>query len=93
MPSVSECAPASSLNGTNTRVRQSIRSVTRATSAANSISIRRNFAFADLEKTSRTSMRIHVESWRRAQDGNNSRKVTGATFTLWLSTKKARHDQ
>ncbi|MEM6782015.1 MAG: acyl-CoA thioesterase [Pseudomonadota bacterium] len=38
--------------------------------------------FADLVTIGRTSMRIHVEAWRRSRDGNESKKVTDAEFTF-----------
>ncbi|MDJ1006199.1 MAG: acyl-CoA thioesterase [Paracoccaceae bacterium] len=38
--------------------------------------------FAELEDVGRSSMRIHVEAWRRARDSSDSIKVTDATFTF-----------
>jgi len=38
--------------------------------------------YADLVSTGRTSMRIHIEAWRRSRDGDESEKVTDATFTF-----------
>ncbi len=38
--------------------------------------------YADLVSTGRTSMRIHVEAWRRARYIGESEKVTDATFTF-----------
>ncbi|MDO8885021.1 MAG: acyl-CoA thioesterase [Pseudotabrizicola sp.] len=38
--------------------------------------------YADLVSTGRTSMRIHVEAWRRNRYGEDSVKVTDATFTF-----------
>lgn len=38
--------------------------------------------YADLEGTGRSSMRIHVEAWRRDRYGSESIKVTDATFTF-----------
>lgn len=38
--------------------------------------------FATLVGTGRTSMRIHVEAWRRSRDGDDSQKVTEANFTF-----------
>ncbi len=38
--------------------------------------------YAHLEGTGRTSMRIHVEAWRRPRYGTESEKVTDATFTF-----------
>ncbi|WP_071796510.1 acyl-CoA thioesterase [Natronohydrobacter thiooxidans] len=36
----------------------------------------------DLISTGRSSMKIHVEAWRRSRDGDESEKVTDATFTF-----------
>lgn len=38
--------------------------------------------FADLAGIGRTSMQIHVQAWRRSRDGDESEKVTEATFTF-----------
>ncbi|MCI4665237.1 MAG: acyl-CoA thioesterase [Neomegalonema sp.] len=38
--------------------------------------------FAEIERVGRTSMRIHVEAWRRSRDGELSEKVTDARFTF-----------
>ena len=38
--------------------------------------------YADLEGTGRSSMRIHVEAWRRDRYGAESFKVTDASFTF-----------
>ena len=38
--------------------------------------------YAHLEAEGRTSMKIHVEAWRRARSGDDSLKVTEATFTF-----------
>ncbi|HBC48758.1 MAG TPA: acyl-CoA thioesterase [Gammaproteobacteria bacterium] len=38
--------------------------------------------FAELESVGRTSMRIQVEAWRRARDGDETEKVTEAVFTF-----------
>ena len=38
--------------------------------------------YADLEKVGRSSMRIHVEAWRRDRYGDESFKVTDASFTF-----------
>ena len=38
--------------------------------------------FAELESVGRTSMRIQVEAWRRARDGDETEKVTEALFTF-----------
>jgi acyl-CoA thioesterase YciA len=38
--------------------------------------------YADLVTTGRTSMRIHVEAWRRDRYAEESVKVTDATFTF-----------
>jgi acyl-CoA thioesterase YciA len=38
--------------------------------------------YADLVATGRTSMRIHVEAWRRNRYAGESAKVTDATFTF-----------
>ena len=38
--------------------------------------------FAECVATGRTSMRIHVEAWRRSRDSSESEKVTQATFTF-----------
>ncbi len=38
--------------------------------------------FTELESVGRTSMRIQVEAWRRARDGDETEKVTEALFTF-----------
>lgn len=38
--------------------------------------------FADLTRIGRTSMQIVVQAWRRSRDGDESEKVTEATFTF-----------
>jgi acyl-CoA thioesterase YciA len=38
--------------------------------------------FAELESVGRTSMKIKVEAWRRARDGDETEKVTEALFTF-----------
>ena len=38
--------------------------------------------FAELEAVGRTSMKIKVEAWRRARDGDETEKVTEALFTF-----------
>jgi len=38
--------------------------------------------FAELESVGRTSMKIQVEAWRRARDGDETEKVTEALFTF-----------
>jgi acyl-CoA thioesterase YciA len=38
--------------------------------------------FADLVREGRSSMRIHVEAWRRPRDRDDQLKVTEATFTF-----------
>jgi acyl-CoA thioesterase YciA len=38
--------------------------------------------FAELISTGRTSMQFEVTAWRRRRDGEDVRKVTGATFTF-----------
>jgi len=38
--------------------------------------------YATLESEGRTSMKIHVEAWRRARSGDETQKVTDATFTF-----------
>ena len=38
--------------------------------------------YADLVSVGRTSMRFQVEAWRRSRDGDDSVKVTEATFTF-----------
>lgn len=38
--------------------------------------------YADLEKIGRSSLRIHVEAWRRDRYGDESFKVTDASFTF-----------
>ena len=38
--------------------------------------------YAYLESVGRTSMKIHVEAWRRARDSDETEKVTEAGFTF-----------
>ncbi|MEO1676809.1 MAG: acyl-CoA thioesterase [Pseudomonadota bacterium] len=38
--------------------------------------------YADLVSVGRTSMKIHVEAWRRARAGTETSRVTEATFTF-----------
>lgn len=38
--------------------------------------------YAQLLSTGRTSMRIHVEAWRREREGDHMNKVTEAVFTF-----------
>ena len=38
--------------------------------------------YADLVSVGRTSMKFQVEAWRRSRDGDDSIKVTEATFTF-----------
>lgn len=38
--------------------------------------------YADLVSVGRSSMKIHVEAWRRPRDGMESARVTEATFTF-----------
>ncbi len=38
--------------------------------------------YAYLESEGRTSMKIHVEAWRRVRSGDETLKVTDATFTF-----------
>ncbi|MTH65494.1 acyl-CoA thioesterase [Paracoccus shanxieyensis] len=38
--------------------------------------------YADLIHVGRTSMRIHVEAWRRERDSDDTQQVTEATFTF-----------
>ena len=38
--------------------------------------------YADLESVGRTSMKIHIEAWRRARDSDETEKVTEAGFTF-----------
>jgi acyl-CoA thioesterase YciA len=38
--------------------------------------------FAELIGAGRTSMRIHVQAWRRAREGHEQMRVTEATFTF-----------
>ena len=38
--------------------------------------------FARMVQVGRTSMKIAVETWRRARDGDETHKVTEATFTF-----------
>nr|WP_108661946.1 acyl-CoA thioesterase [Acuticoccus kandeliae] len=38
--------------------------------------------FAELLSVGRTSMKIHVEAWRRSRDSEDSEQVTEATFTF-----------
>ena len=38
--------------------------------------------YARLEAVGRTSMKVHVEAWRRARNDETAHKVTSATFTF-----------
>jgi acyl-CoA thioesterase YciA len=38
--------------------------------------------YAELVSTGRTSMKFHVEAWRRSRDGDEQIKVTEAVFTF-----------
>lgn len=38
--------------------------------------------YGDLVASGRTSMKIHVEAWRRHREGEETHKVTEATFTF-----------
>ena len=38
--------------------------------------------YAKLLSVGRTSMKIHVEAWRRCRDGHETEKVTEASFTF-----------
>ncbi|WP_188411205.1 acyl-CoA thioesterase [Agaricicola taiwanensis] len=38
--------------------------------------------YGDVVSSGRTSMRIHIEAWRRAREGDDMVKVTEATFTF-----------
>ena len=38
--------------------------------------------YADLTGVGRTSMKIHVQAWRRSRDGDEQFKVTEANFTF-----------
>ncbi|SMO42880.1 acyl-CoA thioesterase [Paracoccus laeviglucosivorans] len=38
--------------------------------------------YAEIVHVGRTSMRIHVEAWRRERDRDDSQQVTEATFTF-----------
>ena len=38
--------------------------------------------YADLEEVGRSSMKIHVEAWRRSRNGDRREKVTDARFTF-----------
>ena len=38
--------------------------------------------FADIIRVGRTSLSIRIEAWRRSRDGDDSFKVTEATFTF-----------
>ncbi|MEM7524159.1 MAG: acyl-CoA thioesterase [Pseudomonadota bacterium] len=38
--------------------------------------------YADLVSQGRSSMKIHVEAWRRSREGDAREKVTDATFTF-----------
>ena len=38
--------------------------------------------YAELLSVGRTSMKIHVEAWRRCRDADETEKVTEATFTF-----------
>ncbi len=46
--------------------------------------------FAELESVGRTSMKIKVEAWRRARDGDESEKVTEAVFTFVALDQRGR---
>lgn len=46
--------------------------------------------FAELESVGRTSMKIRVEAWRRARDGDESEKVTDALFTFVALDQRGR---
>ena len=38
--------------------------------------------YAELVSVGRTSMKVEVQAWRRARDGEDAEKVTQATFTF-----------
>lgn len=46
--------------------------------------------FAELESVGRSSMKIRVEAWRRARDGDESEKVTDALFTFVALDQRGR---
>jgi len=46
--------------------------------------------FAELESVGRTSMKIRVEAWRRARDGDKKEKVTEALFTFVALDQRGR---
>ena len=46
--------------------------------------------FAELESVGRTSMKIRVEAWRRARDGDEKEKVTEAVFTFVALDQRGR---
>ncbi len=46
--------------------------------------------FAELDSVGRTSMKIRVEAWRRARDGDESEKVTDAVFTFVALDQRGR---
>ena len=46
--------------------------------------------FAELESVGRTSMKIRVEAWRRALDGDEREKVTDALFTFVALDQRGR---
>ena len=46
--------------------------------------------FSDMTKKGRTSLRIHVEAWRRSRDGDLSEKVTDAVFTFVALDQRGR---
>lgn len=46
--------------------------------------------FAELDQVGRTSMRIRVQAWRRARDGDESEKVTEAMFTFVALDQRGR---
>lgn len=46
--------------------------------------------FAELESVGRTSMKIHVEAWRRERHRDDCERVTDATFTFVALDANAR---
>ena len=46
--------------------------------------------FADLLHVGRTSMRIHIQAWRRPRDREDGEKVTEATFTFVAIDREGR---
>lgn len=46
--------------------------------------------FAELDQVGRTSMKIRVQAWRRARDGDESEKVTEAMFTFVALDQRGR---